>query len=446
MQIAVIGTGYVGLVVGCALADFGNEVTCADLDAERIAGLRAGQIPFFEPGLGSLLHDNLRAGRLRFTADPAQAAAGAEVIFIAVGTPGRADGSADTSQVLAAAQSVAPVLSGPTVLAIKSTVPVGTTERVREAVAAITNQPFAVVANPEFLKEGNAVEDFLRPMRVIVGVGPGAGRGMDDERVRNLMRRVYAPMLRTSDRLLFMDARSAELTKYACNAYLATRVSFINDVAALCERMGADVEQVRRGMGMDVRIGPHFLFPGIGFGGSCLPKDLRALQVTARQFGLELPIVAAAAAVNARQPRSFLARILGHFGANGGPSALRGRRIAVWGLAFKPETDDLREAPSLSIIQGLLDHGAQVAASDPAALPAARRCLDTRVELHADAYEAAQRADALVLCTEWRQYRQPDFLRLRRIMAGHVLFDGRNQWDPAQVRELGFCYYGIGRP
>ena len=469
MKVGVIGTGYVGLVAGAGFADFGNDVVCVDIDAARIAALQAGAMPIHEPGLAELVRDNVAGGRLAFSTDFAAATADAEVVLLCVGTPPLPDGNADLSQVLAAARAVGAALHSEfTVVVNKSTVPVGTAEAVRDAIAAVTTRPFAVVSNPEFLKEGSAIEDFLRPMRVLIGVGPGAGPSPSgaapaavDERARTVMRRLYAAVVRTSDRMLITDARSAELTKYACNAYLAMRVSFINDVAGLCERVGADVELVRRGMGMDTRIGPRFLFPGIGYGGSCFPKDTRALLSCARRHGMDLPLVAATERINERQKLLLLdklcAHLIGEAAAAGtsaaGDALLAGKTVAIWGLSFKPETDDIREAPALSLIEQLVARGARVRASDPVANQRAAEQLQQSLGAGAgavtffdDAYKAAQGADALCLCTEWRQFRQPNFRRLRRELRGLVVFDGRNIWDPAQVREVGLAYHGIGRP
>ena len=469
MKVGVIGTGYVGLVAGAGFADFGNDVVCVDIDAARIAALQAGAMPIHEPGLAELVRDNVAGGRLAFSTDFAAATTDAEVVLLCVGTPPLPDGSADLSQVLQAARAVGAALQSEfTVIVNKSTVPVGTAEKVRDVIAAVTTRPFAVVSNPEFLKEGSAIEDFLRPMRVLVGVGPGAGPPRSgepaavDERARTVMRRLYAAVVRTSDRMLITDARSAELTKYACNAYLAMRVSFINDVASLCERVGAAVELVRRGMGMDIRIGSRFLFPGIGYGGSCFPKDTRALLFCARSHGMDLPLVAATERINERQKLLLLDKLCAHLGraaseAGGGPDAdgatlLAGKTVAIWGLSFKPETDDIREAPALSLIEQLVARGARVRASDPVANQRAAEQLQqslgsaaAAVTFFDDAYKAAQGADALCLCTEWRQFRQPNFRRLRRELRGLVVFDGRNIWDPAQVREVGLAYYGIGR-
>jgi UDPglucose 6-dehydrogenase len=337
MNLAVIGTGYVGLVAGAGFADFGNDVSCVDIDPERVERLRRGEVPIHEPGLPELIGRNMRTGRLSFTTHLPEAVAGADVVLIAVGTPPTPDGSADLRQVLAAADGIGRALTGPAVVATKSTVPVGTAAKVRDAISAHARVPFAVASNPEFLKEGSAVEDFLRPMRVVLGVGPDAGCGLSDEQARTVLRRLYDPVVRTGDRLLFTDARSAELTKYAANAYLATRISFMNDLANLCEHLGADIEMVRRGMGMDTRIGPKFLFAGLGFGGSCFPKDVQALLSMARAHGRDLQIVAATTRINDAQRLVLLSKMERHFG--GGPDAFAGRTVAVWGLSFKPETD-----------------------------------------------------------------------------------------------------------
>ena len=464
MRIGVIGTGYVGLVAGAGFADFGNDVVCIDIDHSRIERLRRGEIPIHEPGLPELVAANVAAGRLRFSTDFADATQDADVILLCVGTPPDAEGRADLSQVYAAAEAVGRHLSSDfTVLVNKSTVPVGTSERVRDIVARVTDKPFAVVSNPEFLKEGSALDDFLRPDRVIVGVGPSsgpAGRSRElatpeqvDERARKLLRQLYSAVVRKNDRLLFMEARSSELTKYASNAYLAMRISFMNDVARLCEQIGADVELVRRGMGMDTRIGPRFLFPGVGYGGSCFPKDTRALLACAQQHGMPLPLVAATEHINQQQKLLLLSKLLSHFGLSlAQPASLTGKTVAIWGLAFKPETDDVREAPALQLIVELVARGAQVRVSDPVANARAAEALQpllgsaaSAVTYFDDAYAAASGSDALCLCTEWRQFRQPNFRRLSKLLRGQVVFDGRNIWDPAQLRELGLTYYGIGR-
>ncbi|HZS36526.1 MAG TPA: UDP-glucose/GDP-mannose dehydrogenase family protein [Polyangia bacterium] len=436
MRLAVLGTGYVGLVAGAGFADFGNDVCCVDIDADKVARLERGELPIYEPGLEPLLRRNVAEGRLTFTTDIARAVRGAEVAIIAVGTPSAHDGSADLSQVLAAAQAIGRALDGFAVIVTKSTVPVGATDRIKDALAASTQQPFAVASNPEFLKEGDAVNDFMKPDRVIIGT--------DDERARDRLRLLYGPFVRTNDRILFMDARSAELTKYAANAYLATRISFMNDVANLCERVGADVEMVRRGMGMDQRIGPKFLFPGIGYGGSCFPKDVKAAVATAREAGGSLEILEAVHRVNERQKALLAEKIIAHYGRDGGAS-LAGKTIALWGLAFKPGTDDTREAPSLTVIERLLAAGAKLRVHDPVANGSARRVFGERVEYFDHNYDAAAGAHGLALCTEWHQFRRPNFRRLKELLAEPVLFDGRNIWEPSEARALGFTYYGIGR-
>jgi UDPglucose 6-dehydrogenase len=437
MRLAVLGTGYVGLVAGAGFADFGNDVVCVDIDEDKVARLRRGVLPIYEPGLEPLVTRNAAEGRLTFTTDLAAAVRGAQAVFLAVGTPSAHDGSADLSQVLAAAAQVGRALADNdfTVVVTKSTVPVGTADRIRAVLSETASRPFAVASNPEFLKEGDAVNDFMKPDRIILGT--------DDERAREVLHGLYAPFVRTNDRVLFMDARSAELTKYAANAFLATRISFMNEIAVLCERVGADVELVRRGMGMDPRIGAKFLFPGIGYGGSCFPKDVRAAMHTAQEAGLPLQILDAVHRVNESQKGSLVDKMRAHFGG-----ALAGRTVAVWGLAFKPGTDDVREAPALVIIDRLLAEGATVRAHDPVATDSARATLGPRDGLtyHASNYEAAEGADALCLCTEWHQFRRPDFHRLRTLLRGQALFDGRNVWDPLEVRRAGFSWVGVGRP
>jgi UDPglucose 6-dehydrogenase len=430
--LAVLGSSYVGLVAGAGFADFGSDVVCVDIDADKVARLGRGELPIYEPGLQPLVARNLDEGRLSFTTDIAGAVGGADVVFIAVGTPSAHDGSADLSQVLAAAEAIGRALTGFTVVVTKSTVPVGTAEKIKAAIARVTTQPFAVGSNPEFLKEGDAVNDFMKPDRVILG--------SDDPRAIDVLRHLYAPFVRTNDRILTMDARSAELTKYASNAYLATRISFINDMANLCDRVGADVEMVRRGMGMDPRIGPKFLFPGVGYGGSCFPKDVRAAVATARAHDGSLEILEAVDRVNERQKGLLADKIIRHFGGS-----LGGKVVAVWGLAFKPGTDDVREAPALAVIERLLGAGAHVQAHDPVANESARKVLGDRVRYFEHNYDAAEGADALALCTEWHQFRRPNFKRLFERMRAPHLFDGRNVWEPQEARALGFTYQGIGR-
>ncbi|MEW6431836.1 MAG: UDP-glucose/GDP-mannose dehydrogenase family protein [Myxococcota bacterium] len=431
MRIAVIGTGYVGLVAGTCFADAGHEVACVDIDAGKIAALRRGEVPIYEPGLAELVAKNVREQRLTFSTEVGEGVAGATAVFIAVGTPGLATGEAEVRPVLTVAKAVGQALTGYAVVVDKSTVPVGTADRVRAAIAAETTHPFDVVSNPEFLKEGAALDDFLKPDRVIIGA--------ESDRARKVMEELYAPFLRRERRILFMDVRSAELTKYAANAMLATRISFMNDMAALCERVGADVEWVRQGLGSDSRIGADFLYAGVGYGGSCFPKDVRALLATGREAGLELPLLAAVEATNERQKTILVEKAVKHFGD------LAGRRFAVWGLAFKPRTDDLREAPALALIDALLARGAQVTAFDPVAVPNARRHYGERVSFAALPYDALEAADALFVVTEWNEFRAPDFARMKRLMKAPVVFDGRNIYAPAPLRELGFTWYGVGR-
>jgi UDPglucose 6-dehydrogenase len=421
------------LVAGAGFADFGNDVVCADVDENKIARLLRGEMPIYEPGLDRLVAANVKEGRLIFTTDVALAVRGADVVLIAVGTPSASDGSADLSYVLSCAEAIGRALTGWAVVVTKSTVPVGTADQIRDTIRKVTDVPFAVASNPEFLKEGDALNDFMKPDRVIVGT--------DDPKAREVMRALYAPFVRTNDRMLFMDARSAELTKYAANAMLATRISFMNDMANLCDLLGADVEFVRRGMGMDPRIGPKFLFPGIGFGGSCFPKDVRAALSTAASVGGKLEILEAVNRVNDRQKAILADKMIAHFGER-----LAGRTIALWGLAFKPGTDDTREAPALTIIDRLLAAGATVHGHDPVANSVIAARYGDKVKLFEHNYEAVRGADALALLTEWHEFRRPNFGKLKELLKQPVVFDGRNIWDPMELRGFGFTYYGIGRP
>ena len=440
MKITVIGSGYVGLVTGACLAEMGNDVVCLDTDAAKVELLNRGELPIHEPGLGQLVQRNRQAERLAFTTDAAWAVTHGSVLFIGVGTPQGEDGSADLSHVLAAAGSIGRHMKGYKVIVDKSTVPVGTSEKVRATVAAAlaargnADTVFAVVSNPEFLKEGAAVADFMRPDRVVIG--------SDDERAIAVMRSLYAPFLRNRERLLVMDARSAELTKYAANAMLATRISFMNELARLADRVGADIEQVRRGIGSDPRIGTHFLYAGAGYGGSCFPKDVNALVRSAAQNDLTLEVLTAVAAANERQKSVLLDKIEARFGPR-----LDGRRFAVWGLAFKPETDDMREAPSRVLIDGLLARGARVSAYDPVAGAEARRLYADQpaVKIVSSQMAALADADALVIVTEWKQFRSPDFDAIRDALRQPLVFDGRNLYDPALLRSLGIDYVCIGR-
>jgi UDPglucose 6-dehydrogenase len=431
VNIGVVGTGYVGLVVGACLAENGNFVLCVDNDEEKIGRLRRGEIPIYEPGLNELVPRNVTEERLRFTTDLGEAVRASEVLFIAVGTPQDEDGSADLRHVLEVVRNIAGAMNGYKILVNKSTVPVGTAARVRELVRSLTAQPFAVVSNPEFLKEGTAVDDFLKPDRVVIGT--------DDPKVEAVMRKLYEPFVRTGKPILVMDPASAELTKYAANAMLAARISFMNEVANYCDRVGADVRHVRMGMGTDSRIGSSFLFPGVGYGGSCFPKDVKALIRMGEEAGLPLHVVEATERTNEEQKRVLVPRVEAHLGG------LAGKRIAVWGLAFKPKTDDMREAPAIAVIEGLLAGGAEVAAYDPKAEAQARHYFGGRVRLCSRAYEAVTGADALVVVTEWNEFREPDFGKIRSLMRHAAVFDGRNIYDPKLLRELGFHYEGIGR-
>ena len=427
----MVGTGYVGLVVGACLAENGNTVVCVDADAAKVDALRRGEIPIYEPGLEEMIPRNVAEERLRFTTDLEAAVQASDIIFIAVGTPQDEDGSADLRHVLKVAEGIGRAMNGYKVVVNKSTVPVGTARRVEEALARATSHRFAVVSNPEFLKEGTAVDDFLKPDRVVIGVA--------DAKAQDIMVDLYAPFVRTGKPVLVMDPASAELTKYAANAMLASRISFMNEIASLCDRLGADVNEVRKGMGTDSRIGASFLFPGIGYGGSCFPKDVKALLRIAEDAGAPLEVVAAVDRANQRQTEALVPRIAAHLGG------LAGKVIAVWGLAFKPRTDDIREAPALAVIRGLREGGATVRAYDPKAMPAARKVVDDGVTLVARSYDAVEGADALVLATEWNEFREPDFERIKRLMRRPVIFDGRNVYNPAVLREMGFHYEGIGR-
>jgi len=432
MRIAVVGTGYVGLVTGTCLAESGNDVTCVDVDARKVDALKKGEVPLHEPGLRELFHRNIKGRRLHFTTNMKEAVGPAEVVFIAMGPPEGENGDAELRHVLEAAERIGRAMRRYTVIVDKSTVAVGTADKVREALSKVTKVEFDVVSNPEFFKEGAALEDFLKPDRVVIGT--------ESQRARKLMGQLYAPFVRTENPILYMDTRSAELTKYAANAMLATRISFMNDIAALCEKVGADVELVRRGMGSDKRIGYSFLHPGVGYGGSCLPKDVKALVATARESGLELELLRAVERTNERQKKLLVQKAVKHFGD------LAGKTFAVWGLSFKPRTDNMREAPSVELLEALLSKGARVQVCDPVAGPMARKYFGDRVLYAPTCYVAAEGADALFLVTEWNEFRNPDLKRLKATMRSPILFDGRNAFDPEQVREEGFTYYGIGRP
>jgi UDPglucose 6-dehydrogenase len=433
MRIAMIGTGYVGLVAGTCFAETGNDVICVDKDEAKIAALNDGRIPIYEPGLEELVKRNVAEGRLTFTTDTDDAVKRSLVCFIAVGTPPDEDGSSDLRAVLAVARAIGSAMNGFKVIVDKSTVPVGTARRVSEAVRGETDHPFDVVSNPEFLKEGAAIDDFLKPDRVVVGC--------DDPRTAEIMKELYAPFVRTGKPILSMDVASAELTKYAANAMLATRISFMNEIAELCERLGANVNDIRKGIGLDSRIGPSFLFSGIGYGGSCFPKDVKALVKTAELAGYDLKVLKAVEAVNENQKRWALRKMEAHFGAD-----LTGKTVAIWGLSFKPNTDDMREAPAIVVIEGLLERGATVRVTDPVAMNEARHHFGERVTYCDDHYGAVDGSDALIVCTEWNQFRNPDFDRLRSLLKEPVIFDGRNIFSASHLPEKGFHYVCVGRP
>ena len=440
MKVTVVGTGYVGLVTGACLAQVGNQVLCVDVDADKVARLRAGEVPIHEPDLPAIVQEGIASGRLCFTTDIAEGVTHGDFLFIAVGTPPDEDGSADLRHVLAVAGDIGRHLQRPVTVINKSTVPVGTAQKVRTRIALAlqeraANIAFDVVANPEFLKEGAAVTDFMKPDRIIIGTDNGAAA----ERMRAL----YAPFNRNHDRLIVMDPPSAELTKYAANVMLATKISLMNELAGLAEGMGADIEQVRRGIGADPRIGHAFIYPGCGYGGSCFPKDVRALEYSARQYDFDAPLLAAVEKVNNRQKGLLEQKVVRALGED-----LTGKTIAVWGLAFKPNTDDMREAPSRILMEALWRRGAYVQAFDPVAMDEARRLYGEQraLQLCLDPYAACEGADALVICTEWQQFRSPDFARMRSLLRQSLIVDGRNIYDPTTVRAEGFTYHAIGRP
>ncbi len=437
MRIAVVGTGYVGLVAGTCFADVGNDVICVDKDVEKIKMLKAGRIPIYEPGLEEMVKRNYDQERLSFSTDIKEAVQKSKIIFIAVGTPPNEDGSADLQHVLAVAKEIGKHMNDFKVIVNKSTVPVGTADRVKEEVSKYTKHDFAVVSNPEFLKEGAAIDDFLKPDRVVIGT--------DNEEVAELMRDLYAPFVRTGKPIIIMDIRSAELTKYAANAMLATKISFINEIANFCEKVGADVDMVRKGIGTDRRIGPYFIFPGTGYGGSCFPKDVKAIIRTARTYGMNLQILEAVEAVNERQKTILLNKIKNYFNGN-----LSGKTVAVWGLSFKPNTDDMREAPAIALIRALVKEGAKIKAHDPEALKEAEwrfeDILNKELFLINKRYNALEGADALVIMTEWNEFREPDFYLIKELLKHPAIFDGRNLYDPKRMARLGIDYFPIGRP
>jgi UDPglucose 6-dehydrogenase len=432
VNISVIGTGYVGLVVGACLAETGNDVICADVDSDKIEGLKKNVLPIYEPGLDSYVERNQRDGRLSFTTDVAWAVGEADVVFIAVGTPPDEDGSADLRHVLDVAKTIGTSMRRELVIVTKSTVPVGTAQRVAEVVGKYCKHPFHMVSNPEFLKEGAAIDDFMKPDRVVLGV--------ESDFARSVMAELYAPFVRTGRPIIFMDIPSAELTKYAANAMLATRISFMNEIANLCERVGANVDLVRRGIGSDERIGPSFLFPGPGYGGSCFPKDVKALARTASERGTVLEVLEAVERVNARQKHRVSEKLLSALG-----SRTKGARVAIWGLAFKANTDDMRESPSLTVIEDLLAAGASIVAHDPVAMHEAKRRLGDRIEFADGSYDALRNADALAILTDWNEYRHPDFERMRSLLKRPLLVDGRNLYAPEKMKQFGFEYHSIGR-
>ena len=431
MKIAVVGTGYVGLVAGACFAESGNDVICVDRDDAKIRLLRKGQMPIYEPGLEEMVNRNRHEHRLSFTTTLGKAVRDSTIIFVAVGTPQGEDGSADLQHVLGVARDIAKAMNGYKVIVNKSTVPVGTSVKVREVVRRETTHPFSVVSNPEFLKQGAAIEDFMKPDRVVIG--------SEDPRSAELMLELYQPFTRTGAPIMVMDCASAELTKYASNAMLATRISFMNEVANVCELVGADVDQVRRAIGADRRIGPSFLFPGVGYGGSCFPKDVRAMIHFASEKAYDFKILTAVEQVNERQKMRMFTKMQAHFGS------LKGKTIGVWGLAFKPKTDDMREAPAIALISALVDAGARVQAYDPEALKVARGIFGSKVQYVTKGYDALKAADALAIVTEWNEFRRPDFTRMRKLMRSPVVFDGRNLFTPDQMKGNGFTYYSIGR-
>ncbi|MEO8677402.1 MAG: UDP-glucose/GDP-mannose dehydrogenase family protein [Vicinamibacterales bacterium] len=431
MKIAVVGTGYVGLVLGACLAESGNDVICVDKDAAKVRMLRRGKVPIYEPGLEELVKRNKSEGRLVFTTELPKAVRASSVVFIAVGTPQGEDGSADLRHVLGVASQIAKAMNGYKVVVDKSTVPVGTAERVREVIRRETTHPFSVVSNPEFLKQGAAVDDFMKPDRVVIGA--------EDPRAAEIMVALHKPFTRTGAPIMVMDCPSAELSKYASNAFLATKISFMNEIANVCDLFGADVDRVRQAVGSDRRIGSSFLFPGVGYGGSCFPKDVKAIAKFAADKKYDFKILKAVEAVNELQKRVLVRKIEKHFGS------LKGKTIAVWGLAFKPKTDDMREAPAIPIIEMLLSKGAKVQAYDPEAMKTARGLFGSRVTFTARNYDALKGADALAVITEWQEFREPDFARMKKLLRAPVVFDGRNIYQPEQMKALGFTYHSIGR-
>jgi UDPglucose 6-dehydrogenase len=431
MNIAVVGTGYVGLVAGTCFAESGNDVTCVDIDAPKISMLKAGKVPIYEPGLEEMVRRNAAEQRLSFTTDIDGAVKKASIIFIAVGTPQGPNGDANLDHVRATAKGIAKAMDGFRIIVTKSTVPVGTADRIRQWITEETSHPFAVISNPEFLKEGAAVEDFMKPDRVVLGG--------DNSEALEAVKELYEPFVRTGNPILVMDSRSAEMSKYAANAMLATKISFINEISRLCETKGADVGEVRRAISLDRRIGPHFIFPGVGYGGSCFPKDIRAM-INMGGDEPEMVLLKAVEKVNERQKGILIEKVIRHFGVD-----LAGLAFAVWGLAFKPRTDDMRDAPSITVIESLLRAGASVQAFDPEAMGEAKKIFGDRIQYANRNYEALPGAAALLVLTEWNEFRRPDFVRIKQLLKNPIIFDGRNLYDPADIRKLGFRYYSIGR-
>jgi UDPglucose 6-dehydrogenase len=431
MNLAVIGTGYVGLVAGTCFAESGNDVICVDIDEAKISGLSKGQVSFYEPGLEELVQRNLEEQRLSFTTGLEAAVQQSAIIFIAVGTPQGKDGKANRGQVMTTAKSIGQAMNDPKTIVNKSTVPVGTAGEIRRVIMELTTHPVAVVSNPEFLKEGAAVEDFMKPDRVVLGG--------DDPEAIELLKELYDPFVRTGNPILVMDSASAEMSKYASNAMLATKISFINEISGVCEKVGADIGQVRRVIGLDRRIGPHFIFPGVGYGGSCFPKDIRAM-IAMREKDLALPLLRAVEEVNEKQKAVLAEKVRGHFGTD-----LSDRTFAIWGLSFKPRTDDMREAPSTVVIEQLLKGGARIQAYDPEAGAEAKKIFGDRIRYAGRNYEALKGADGLLIITEWNEFRRPNFRRIKELLKNPVIFDGRNIYDPAEMKKLGFTYYSIGR-
>jgi UDPglucose 6-dehydrogenase len=431
MKLAIIGTGYVGLVAGTCFSETGNEVVCVDIDEAKIATLQQGKIPIYEPGLEEMVRRNAEEQRLLFTTDLKSAVQTSSIIFIAVGTPQGPNGHANLEFVRNTAKNIAKAMNGFKIIVTKSTVPVGTADQIRQWLSEATSQPFAVVSNPEFMKEGAAVEDFMKPDRVVLGG--------DDAEALDVIKELYEPFLRTGNQVLVMDSRSAEMSKYAANAMLAAKISFINEVSRLCEYMGADINEVRRAIGLDRRIGPHFIFPGVGYGGSCFPKDIRAI-ISMGGDQEEMLLMKAVEQVNERQKRVMVEKVKRRFGAK-----LSGKIFAVWGLAFKPRTDDMRDAPAIVVIEALLESGARIQAFDPEATLEARKVFGDRIIYMARNYDALDGASALLVLTEWNEFRRPDFQRIKELLKEPIIFDGRNIYDPAELKKLGFDYYSIGR-